>query len=66
MVSGTVKSTAKDFEGQSIGKADKNPLLDTRVCNVEFSDGEIAELGQTSLQNVCILSVTLKEINTGS
>ena len=45
IVSGTVKSTVKDFEGQSIGKADKNPILDTRVYNVEFSDGATAELG---------------------
>ena len=45
MVSGTVKSRVKDFEGQPIGKADKNPILDTRVYNVEFSDGEVVELG---------------------
>ena len=45
MVSGTVKSRVKDFEGQPIGKADKNPILDTRVYNVEFSDGENAEVG---------------------
>ena len=42
MVSGTVKSRVKDFEGQHIGKADKNPNPDTRVYNVEFSDGEVA------------------------
>ena len=45
MVSGTAKSRVKDFEGQHIGKVDKNPILDTRVYNVEFSDGEVAELG---------------------
>ena len=45
MVSGTVMSRVKDFERQPIGKADKNPILDTRVYNVEFSYGEIAELG---------------------
>ena len=45
MASGTVKSRVKDFEGQPIGKADKNPILDTSVYNVEFSDGENAELG---------------------
>ena len=45
MVSGTVKTSVKDFEGQLTGKADKNPILDTRVYNVEFSDGENAELG---------------------
>ena len=66
MVCGTVKSSVKDIEGQPIGKADKNPILDTRVYNVEFSDGEVAELGETSLQNACMLSVILKEISTGS
>ena len=45
MVSGTVMSRVKDFVGQPIGKAHKNPFLDTRVYNVEFSDGENAELG---------------------
>ena len=45
MVSGTVKSRVKDFEGQPIGEADKNPILDTWVYKVEFSDGENAELG---------------------
>ena len=44
MVSGAVMSRVKDFEGQPIGKADKNPILDTTVYNVEFSDGENAEL----------------------
>ena len=36
---------SQDFEGQPIGKADKNPILDTRVYCVEFSDTENAELG---------------------
>ena len=45
MVSGTVMSRVKDYEGQPLGRADKNPVLDTRVYNVEFSYGENAELG---------------------
>ena len=45
MVSGTVKSTVKDFERQPPGRADKNSILDTCVYNVGFSDGEVAELG---------------------
>ena len=45
MDSGTVMSRVKDFEGQPIGKADMNPILETRVYNVPFSDGENAELG---------------------
>ena len=42
MVSGTAKSRVKHFEGQTIGKAHKNPILDNRVYNVEFSDGQNA------------------------
>ena len=45
ITSGTVKSRVKDYEGQPIGRADKNRILDTRVYNVEFSDGKVAELG---------------------
>ena len=45
MVSRTVMSRVKDYEGQPIGKANKKPILDKRVYNVEFSDGENAELG---------------------
>ena len=66
MASGTVKPRVKDLERQHIGKADKNPILDTRVFNVKFSDGENAELGaKISLQNACKLNVTLKVTNTG-
>ena len=66
MASGTVKSRVKDFEGQPIGKADKNPILDTRVFNVKFSYGENAELGgKISFQSACKLNVTLKVSNTG-
>ena len=38
-------SRVKDSQEQPIGKDGKNPILDTRVYNVEFSDGENAELG---------------------
>ena len=58
-------SGVKDFEGHPIGKADKNPILDTSVYNVEYSDGENANWEQVSLQNACMLNVILKEINTG-
>ena len=47
LASGTVKPKVKDCEGQPIGKADKSPILDTKVYNVEFSDGENAEVGAT-------------------
>ena len=65
MVTGTVKSRVKDFEGQPIGKADKNPILDTRVYNVEFSDVRLQNWEQISLQNASTLNVILNEIHTG-
>ena len=34
MVPGTDMSRVKMFEGYPIGKADKNPILDTRAYNV--------------------------------
>ena len=45
MVCGTVMSRVRDVEGQPIGKADTNPILEARVYNDEFSDGENVELG---------------------
>ena len=38
MVSGTVKSRVKDHEGDPIGIANWNPILDTRVYEVEFTN----------------------------
>ena len=45
MVSGTVKSRVKDHEGDPIGIANQNPILDTRVYEVEFTNGGRVELG---------------------
>ena len=45
MVSGTMKSQVKDHEGDPIGIANCNPILDTRVYEVEFTDGGQVELG---------------------
>ena len=60
MFSGTVMSRVKDFEGQPIGKADKNPIIDTRVSQmVRMQNWE-----QISLQNACMFNVTLKVTNT--
>ena len=39
MLSGTVKSQVKDHEGDPIGVANWNPILDTRVYEVEFTNG---------------------------
>ena len=45
MVSGIVKSRVKDHEGDPIGVANRNPILDTRVYEVEFTNGGQVELG---------------------
>jgi hypothetical protein len=39
MLRGTVKSRKRDTNGNLIGKANQNPILDTRVYHVEFPDG---------------------------
>ena len=36
-----VKARKRDADGNPIGKANTNPLLDTRLYEVEFPDGEI-------------------------
>jgi len=39
-----VKSRKRDSDGNVVGTANPNPILDTRTYEVEFPDGEIAEL----------------------
>jgi hypothetical protein len=41
MLRGIVKTRKRDFDGNSIGKANSNPLLDTRLYDVAFPDGDI-------------------------
>jgi hypothetical protein len=41
---GKVKSQKQDLDGSVTGKADSNPIKDTRTYKVEFPDGEIVEL----------------------
>ncbi len=43
-VKGLVKSHKRDADGNPIGWADANPILDTREYIVEFEDGDEAEL----------------------
>jgi len=40
---GTVKHRARNADGELIGKQNDNPILDTRIYQVEFPDGEVAE-----------------------
>ena len=45
LVSGTVKSRVKDHEEDPIGIANRNPILDPMVYEVEFTNGGRVELG---------------------
>ena len=40
----TVKKRKKDDEGKPIGKGNNNPILDTRLYEVEYSDGTLKEI----------------------
>ncbi len=44
MVKGHVKSCKRDADGNPIGRADANPILNTREYIMEFEDGNEAEL----------------------
>ena len=39
---GQVESRKRDANGNPVGRANTNPILDTRLYNVEFPDGHIA------------------------
>jgi hypothetical protein len=41
---GKVKSRKRNSDGNLVGRADPNPIKDTRTYEVEFPDGEVAEL----------------------
>ena len=41
---GKVKARKRDSDGNFTGKADPKPIKDTRTYDIEFPDGEIAEL----------------------
>ena len=43
MLRAVVKTRKRDADGSLIGKANANPLLDTRLYEVEFPDGDIRE-----------------------
>lgn len=40
---GTVCSRLKDINGYPIGKSNENPILDSRIYEVEFPDGKVLE-----------------------
>jgi len=48
----SVKSRKRDADGNPIGRADANPILDTREYIVEFEDGDEAELNANLIAEV--------------
>ncbi len=52
LVCGTVKVHKRDPDGNPIGCQSDNPILDTQLYDVEFSDGEVTPL-TASAGNVC-------------
>ena len=44
MIHATVRKRIRDDEGNPVGKAHKNPLLDSRKYKVEYADGQVDEL----------------------
>ena len=48
-----VQGRKRGADGSLIGKANQNPILDTRIYNVEFADGQTAELAANVIaQNI--------------
>ena len=44
-----VRKRLKDADGRPIGKSDKNPILDTRLFEVEFLDGHTASMSANAI-----------------
>lgn len=54
-VLGQVVARKRDVEGYPIGKSNSNPILDTRLYQVRFSDGNVAEYSANVISK-CIYS----------
>jgi hypothetical protein len=44
MVKGHVTAHKRDWDGSPVGRANDNPILDTRSYNGDFDDGDQTEL----------------------
>ena len=50
---GVVRCRATDINGHVVGTYDDNPFLNTMLYEVEFPDGQIRNMEQTSLPKTC-------------
>ena len=53
--SGKVVSRKRNSDGDPIGKSNSNPILDTRIYRVEFSDGHVEEFAANVIAE-CMMS----------
>ena len=53
MARGCVVTQKRDHEGNPIGRANQNPILDSRQYELEFNDGDVSELtANVTVQNI--------------
>ena len=60
LVKGRVKSRKRDADGNPIGRADANPILDTREYIVEFEDGDKAKLTANLIASAMYAKLTIR------
>ncbi len=60
-----VKSRKRDHNGKAIGNENENPILDTRVYNVEFPDGHLEEYSTNKIAEALYSQIDEEGYNTG-
>ena len=63
---GSIRHRKRDIEGNNIGRANSNPIIDTRAYEVEFEDWSMSTYSEMSLQKVFMLSVMRRYSNNSS
>ena len=61
---GSVRHRKRDVEGNTIGRANSNPIIDNRTYEVEFEDVSMITYSKTFIAELCMISVMRREINT--
>jgi hypothetical protein len=60
-----VKSRKRDHNRKAIGNKNENPILDTRVYNVEFPDGHLEEYSTNKIAEALYSQIDEEGYNTG-